>query len=53
MNPKKLREMMEGSDSYLVKCLGTTKTLLAYITHEEPEVPASADDPAGDYTLHP
>jgi hypothetical protein len=48
--PKKLRETMEDLDSYFVKRLGTTKIPLAYVTREDPAVPAQADDPAGNYT---
>jgi hypothetical protein len=47
--PKNLREKMEDLDAYFVKCLGTTKIPLAYVTRAEAEVPASAADPAGNY----
>ena len=48
--PKKLRETMEDLYLYFVKCLGTTKIPLVYITRDDPNVPASVDDPPGNYT---
>jgi hypothetical protein len=47
--PKKLRETMEDLDSYFVKCLGTTKIPIAYVTRADPDVLAPVDDPSGNY----
>ena len=42
----KLREKMEDLESYFVKCLGTTKIPLAYVTHNDAIVlPAATDLP--------
>ena len=46
----KLREKMEDLESYFVKCLGTTKIPLAYVTRDDALVPLTANDPATNYT---
>jgi hypothetical protein len=49
LNEKDMVKTFDAIDSYLRVTLGETKIPLAYVTREDIEVEASADDPAANY----